>query len=65
MVQPDPTTPGWTLDPDLALTDPGWRAALGPILAEPQQRTLVQWLNQRAAGGRAAVSARRVCVQSA
>ncbi|WP_127555766.1 uracil-DNA glycosylase [Saccharospirillum alexandrii] len=51
MVQPDPTTPGWTLDPDLALTDPGWRAALGPILAEPQQRTLVQWLNQRAAGG--------------
>lgn len=51
MLQTDSTASGWTLDPDLALTDPGWRAALAPILAEPQQRTLVQWLNQRAAQG--------------
>lgn len=51
MVQANAMAPVWTLDPDVALTDPSWRAALTPILAEPQQRTLVQWLNQRAAKG--------------
>jgi len=51
VVQAASSEPGWSLDPDLALTDPGWRSALAPILAEPQQRTLVQWLNQCAEQG--------------
>lgn len=51
MVQAPSSEPDWLLDPDQAITNPGWRAALGPILAKPHQRILVQWLNQRAEQG--------------
>lgn len=51
MVPSVATESGWLLDPDMALSDPGWRAVLRPILAEPEQRTLVQWLNRRAEQG--------------
>lgn len=49
----EPTAPRspWSLDPEIALTDPGWRDALAPVLTEPQQQTLVQWLNRRAEQG--------------
>ncbi len=51
MTEPTAPQPHWSLDPAVALTDPGWRDALAPVLAEPQQQTLVQWLNRRAEQG--------------
>ncbi|WP_084649400.1 uracil-DNA glycosylase [Saccharospirillum impatiens] len=50
-MHPTPTDTRWSLDPDLALTGPGWRMALSSVLARPQQCALIQWLNQRAGEG--------------